>query len=128
MVIGTAMLLVATVLLWVAVLLDLAPIVAGGAFALAGAGMGLGSTRTGVTMLAASTDRDRGFDSSALAIADSIGAALALSLCGIAYAAVGALGTASRTTAAADLARSLRMRFGGLVVLVHNEVPVRGLE
>ena len=124
MVIGTAMLLVATVLLWVAVLLDLAPIVAGGAFVLAGAGMGLGFTRTGVAMLAASTDRDRGFNSSALTIADSIGAALALSLCGIAYAAaeranvdpflavfgfaviaaVGALGAASRTTPAADLA------------------------
>ena len=120
MLIGTAMLLMANVALWVAVLLDLSPVVAGGAFVLAGAGMGLGFTRTGVAMLAASTDRDRGFNSSALTIADSIGAALALSLCGIAYAAaeradldpflavfgiavvaaVGALGTASRTTRA----------------------------
>jgi predicted MFS family arabinose efflux permease len=120
MLIGTAMLLVANGVLWVAVLLDLSPVVAGGAFVLAGAGMGLGFTRTGVAMLAASTDRDRGFNSSALTIADSIGAALALSLCGIAYAAaeradldpflavfgiavvaaVGALGTASRTTRA----------------------------
>jgi MFS family permease len=122
MVIGTAVLLVATVVLWVAVLLDLTPVVAGGAFVLAGAGMGLGFTRTSVAMLAASTDRDRGFNSSALTIADSIGAALALSLCGIAYAAaeradadpflavfglavvaaVGALGTASRSTPTRD--------------------------
>jgi MFS family permease len=87
MVIGTAMLLVATGLLCIAVLADLGPVVAGGAFVLAGAGMGLGFTRTGVAMLAASTDRDRGFNSSALTIADSIGAALALSLCGTAYAA-----------------------------------------
>jgi MFS family permease len=119
MVIGTSMLLTATVLLWSAVRLDLSPVVAGGAFVLAGGGMGLGFTRTGVAMLAASTDRDRGFNSSALTIADSIGAALALSLCGTAYAAaeragvdpfltvfglaavaaVGAVTTASRTRA-----------------------------
>jgi MFS family permease len=124
MVIGTTMLLVATVLLWTAVLLDLTPVVAVGAFVLAGAGMGLGFTRTGVAMLAASTDRDRGFNSSALTIGDSIGAALALSLSGIAYAAaeradvdpflavfglavvaaVGAVCTASRTTHARVLA------------------------
>ena len=117
MVIGTAMLLVATALLCLAVLIDLGPVVAGAAFVLAGAGMGLGFTRTSVAMLAASTDRDRGFNSSAITIADSIGAALWLSLCGTAFAAaeranvdpfltvfglaaiaaVGSLGTASRT-------------------------------
>ena len=117
MVIGTAMLLVATALLCLAVLIDLGPVVAGAAFVLAGAGMGLGFTRTSVAMLAASTDRDRGFNSSAITIADSIGAALSLSLCGTefaaaeranvdpfltvfglaAIAAVGSLGTASRT-------------------------------
>ncbi len=47
--------------------------------------MGFGFSRTGVAMLAASTDRDRGFNSSALTIADSIGAALALALCGIGF-------------------------------------------
>ena len=87
MLIGTSMLLAASILLWSSVRLDLSPVVAGGAFVLAGAGMGFGFTRTGVAMLAASTDRDRGFNSSALTIADSIGAALALSLCGIGYAA-----------------------------------------
>lgn len=117
MVIGTAMLLVATALLCLAVLIDLGPVVAGAAFVLASAGMGLGFTRTSVAMLAASTDRDRGFNSSAITIADSIGAALSLSLCGTAFAAaeranvdpfltvfglaaiaaVGSLGTASRT-------------------------------
>lgn len=117
MVIGTAMLLVATALLCLAVLIDLGPVVAGAAFVLAGAGMGLGFTRTSVAMLAASTERDRGFNSSAITIADSIGAALSLSLCGTAFAAaeranvdpfltvfglaaiaaVGSLGTASRT-------------------------------
>lgn len=87
MVIGCAMLLGAAVVMWLSVRLDLSPLVAGGSFVVAGAGMGLGFTRTGVAMLAASTDADRGFNSSALTIADSIGAALALALCGIGYAA-----------------------------------------
>lgn len=84
--IGSGLLLGAAVVLWLAVRLDLPALVAGGAFVVAGAGMGLGFTRTGVAMLAASSDRDRGFNSSALTIADSMGAALALSLCGIGFA------------------------------------------
>ena len=60
---------------------------AGAAFVLAGAGMGFGFTRTGVAMLAASCEDDRGFNSSALSIADSIGAALALAFCGIGFTA-----------------------------------------
>ena len=52
---------------------------------LAGCGMGFGYPRTGVAMLEASTDRDRGFNSSALSVADSLGAALALSASGVAF-------------------------------------------
>ena len=55
------------------------------AYVLAGAGMGFGYPRTGVAMLAASTDSDRGFNSSALSIADSLGGALSLSLSGIVF-------------------------------------------
>ncbi|MGZ5405249.1 MAG: MFS transporter [Nocardioides sp.] len=87
MVIGATLLLGGAVLMWLAVRLDLHPLVAGGSFMVAGAGMGLGFTRTGVAMLAASSESDRGFNSSALTIADSIGAALALALCGIGFAA-----------------------------------------
>lgn len=57
------------------------------AYVLAGAGMGFAYPRTGVAMLEASTDRDRGFNSSALTVADSLGAALALSVAGTAFAA-----------------------------------------
>jgi MFS family permease len=57
------------------------------AYVVAGAGMGFGYPRTGVAMLAASTDADRGFNSSALSIADSLGGALALSISGIVFGA-----------------------------------------
>ncbi|HET6561440.1 MAG TPA: MFS transporter [Marmoricola sp.] len=63
------------------------------AYVLAGAGMGFAYPRTGVAMLAESTDRDRGFNSSALSVADSLGAALALSVCGVAFAAAERGGT-----------------------------------
>ncbi|UFN43295.1 MFS transporter [Nocardioides okcheonensis] len=56
------------------------------AYVLAGAGMGFAYPRTGVAMLEASTDRDRGFNSSALSIADSLGAAIALSAAGAVFA------------------------------------------
>ena len=54
--------------------------------------MGLAYPRTSVAMLADSGDSDRGFNSSALSIADSLGAALALSLCGIGFTAASAAG------------------------------------
>ena len=73
--------------LWLVVRLDGSGVLAGAAFVLAGAGMGFGFSRTGVAMLAASTEDDRGFNSSALTVSDSLGAALALSVSGIAYAA-----------------------------------------
>lgn len=57
------------------------------AYVLAGAGMGFAYPRVGVAMLEASTDRDRGFNSSALTIADSLGAALTLAAAGALFAA-----------------------------------------
>ena len=57
------------------------------AYVLAGAGMGFAYPRTGVAVLGVSTDRDRGFNSSALSVADSLGAALALSVSGALFAA-----------------------------------------
>lgn len=90
--IGTVVLLVAVVSLWSTVRLDAPGAAAGAAFVLAGAGMGFGFSRTGVAMLAASSEDDRGFNSSALSIADSLGAALALAVCGIGYEVTRGLG------------------------------------
>ncbi len=56
------------------------------AYVFASVGMGFAYPRTSVAMLSVTTDADRGFNSSALSVADSLGAALALSLSGIAYA------------------------------------------
>jgi hypothetical protein len=56
------------------------------AYVLAGAGMGLAYPRTSVATLAESTDADRGFNSAALSIADSLGAALTIAASGVAFA------------------------------------------
>lgn len=87
MVVGTLLVVAGIVSLWATVWLDAPGAVAVAAYGLSGAGMGFGYPRTGVAMLAASTDQDRGANSSALSIADSLGAALALSISGVAFAA-----------------------------------------
>lgn len=50
-----------------------------------GLGMGLLYPRTSTAMLALSTDRDRGFNSSGLAIADATGSALAIASAGLVF-------------------------------------------
>ncbi len=92
MVVGTSVVLVGLVALALTVLaLDAgsrpSAVLPAAAYVLAGAGMGFAYPRTGVAMLEASTDRDRGFNSSALSVADSLGAALALSSAGALFAA-----------------------------------------
>ncbi|MDR7254653.1 MFS family permease [Nocardioides sp. BE266] len=92
MVVGTCIVLAGLVLLAASVLAhdaghDPSAVLPAAAYVLAGAGMGFAYPRTGVAMLEVSTDRDRGFNSSALSVADSLGAALALSVAGAAFAA-----------------------------------------
>ncbi len=90
--VGSGVVLVAVVGTWLVVWTDASGLLAGATFVLAGAGMGFGFSRTGVAMLSHSTEADRGFNSSAISIADSMGAALALSLCGIGFGLVDAAG------------------------------------
>ena len=92
MVVGTSLVLTGLTALAASVLLHDAghgpsAVLPAAAYVLAGAGMGFAYPRTGVAMLEASSDRDRGFNSSALTVADSLGAALALSIAGSAFAA-----------------------------------------
>jgi predicted MFS family arabinose efflux permease len=82
---GSGLVLLGTIALLAVVAGHVAPELAVAAYVVAGAGMGFGYPRTGVAMLAASSDADRGFNSSALSIADSLGGALSLSLSGIVF-------------------------------------------
>ncbi|WP_248579961.1 MFS transporter [Nocardioides sp. InS609-2] len=88
MLVGTALLMAGAALSLLATGALLHPVVLMLGYALAAVGMGTAFPRTSVAMLRHSTERDRGFNSSALSIADSLGAALALALCGVTYAAV----------------------------------------
>ena len=78
--------------------------VAIGSWTLAGAGMGLVYTRLTVLVLAYSTPGNQGVNSSALSIADSIGAALALALTGLAFSAAADRGPDAPFTAALAVA------------------------
>jgi MFS family permease len=82
---GALLLLTGVVVILVVVATRAHPVLAMAGAVLAGCGMGFGYPRTGVSMLEASTDRDRGFNSSALSVADSLGAALALSASGVVF-------------------------------------------
>ncbi len=89
---GTAVVLTGLVVLVVAVALrgrgsDLPAVLPVRGVRPGGGGHGLRYPRTSVAMLAESTDRDRGLNTSALSVADSLGAALALSVSGVAFAA-----------------------------------------
>lgn len=84
---GTLMVLAGMIALAVVVAGHLRPELAVASVVVAGCGMGFGYPRTGVAMLAASDEGERGFNSSALSIADSLGAAFALSASGIVFAA-----------------------------------------
>ena len=69
-----------------AVVLHVPAALAVATYVLAGTGMGLAYPRTSVAMLADSGDSDRGFNSSALSIADSLGGALTISASGVVFA------------------------------------------
>lgn len=88
MTIGTTLVLAGLVVLAASVAGTIHPLLAMAGYGLGGAGMGFAYARTGVSMLAGSTDADRGFNSSALTISDSLGGALALAVSGVVYASV----------------------------------------
>lgn len=92
---------IGTVLVFVAILTAVAtaaavlsPLVVILGWLLGGAGMGLMYPRLSVMTLSYSTERNQGFNSSALSIGDSLGGALALASTGIVFAALASFGGA----------------------------------
>lgn len=75
-----------------AVLFDMSAMVLIVAWGLAGAGMGIMYPRTSVMTLQSSSEADQGFNSSAIAISDGIGAAVAIALAGITFAVLSPVG------------------------------------
>ncbi|MBE7324025.1 MFS transporter [Nocardioides sp. Y6] len=85
---GSGLIVLGLSLLTACIWWELNPWIAGAVYVVAGAGMGFGYPRTGVAMLQASSDRDRGFNSAALNAADSMGGALSLALAGLVFSTV----------------------------------------
>lgn len=90
--IGAALVLAAIILAGLTALLTLAPAVAIAGWVLGGGGMGLMYPRISVMTLALSTTANQGFNSSALSISDSLGAALALAMTGIVFTGLASAG------------------------------------
>lgn len=87
-IIGTSLLAAATLNAAVTAAWHLHPALLIGGWALAGAGMGLMYPRLTVLTLAYSTPQNQGFNSSALSISDSIGAATAIAAMGLVFTAL----------------------------------------
>ncbi|WP_127475310.1 MFS transporter [Microbacterium sulfonylureivorans] len=87
-VIGTSLLVTSTVVAAVVAVLMLHPAVLIAGWAFAGGGMGLMYPRLTVLTLAYSTPQNQGFNSSALSISDSVGAATSIAVMGLVFTAL----------------------------------------
>ncbi|WP_345802419.1 MFS transporter [Microbacterium sp. AZCO] len=87
-IIGTTQLAAAAVIAALTAALHLPPAVVIAGWALAGSGMGLMYPRLTVLTLAYSTPQNQGFNSSALSISDSIGAATSIAAMGLVFTAL----------------------------------------
>lgn len=86
---GSSLVLFAIILVLATALFHLWPAIAVVGWALGGGGMGLMYPRISVMTLAMSTTSNQGFNSSALSISDSLGAALALAITGVVFVTLG---------------------------------------
>ena len=121
--IGLPLLGAAIALSLVATLLQLHPIVFMLAWALAGGGMGIMYPRTTVIGLQSSTAENQGFVSSAMSVADALGAAVAIALTAIVYALLLPMGAVTAVAGAIAVALGVWAvaLFSGL--RAHVEVP-----
>ena len=90
--VGSVLVLAAIGTALLTALLGLTPALAIGGWVLGGGGMGLMYPRLSTLTLAFSKPGEQGFNSSALAIGDSLGSALSLALTGVVFAALAAAG------------------------------------
>jgi MFS family permease len=112
--IGAGLLLVGVAAELAATALHLSPWLIGTAWVVAGAGMGLMYPRISALVLAASSDRDQGGNSAAMAISDAVGGATAISLAGLVFTAVGT--SADLAPFVAALVLTTALAFGALLV------------
>ncbi len=89
---GSVLVLAAITFVLVTTLFNLPAAVAIGGWVLGGGGMGLMYPRLSTMTLALSTSGQQGFNSSALAIGDSLGSALALALTGVVFVGLAVFG------------------------------------
>jgi MFS family permease len=113
--IGAVLVSIAIANTWVTTIVGLPALVAVVGWTLGGFGMGLTYPRLSTSMLALSSERDRGFNSSALAIADAIGSALAIAAAGLAFGLL--VGTGGRWPFVGALAVALALAVVALAVL-----------
>ncbi|MBB5632431.1 MFS family permease [Cryobacterium mesophilum] len=90
--IGSALVLAAIVSALITTLFGFPPVLAIAGWILGGGGMGLMYPRLSTLTLALSIPGTQGFNSSALAIGDSLGSALSLALTGVVFAGLAAIG------------------------------------
>lgn len=90
--VGSVLVLAAILAAFLTALLGLPPTVAIAGWVLGGGGMGLMYPRLSTLTLALSKPGEQGFNSSALAIGDSLGSALSLALTGVVFAALAVTG------------------------------------
>lgn len=112
--IGVALLSIATVIAGIVAVWSMNPAILIGGWAFAGAGMGLMYPRLTVLTLAYSTPKNQGFNSSALSISDSVGAAATIAVMGLAFTALNGSGMAFPAVFAIATALALFALFPGL--------------
>ena len=112
---GSVLVLAAIVAAFLTALLDLSPAIAIAGWVLGGGGMGLMYPRLSTLTLAYSQPGEEGFNSSALAIGDSLGSALSLALTGVVFAGL----------AWAGLSFAGVFAFAGVIVVVAIGVAPR---
>jgi MFS family permease len=121
--VGTSLVFAGLTVQFLTALLALGPFVAAAGWLVAGFGMGLVFPRISTLLLGYSTERDQGFNSAALSIADATGASAAIAFAGLLFATFGATAGGGFTAA---LALAALVALAAVPVAFRVEVAERG--